>query len=36
VGRALKYVHELRLAGVDKAGQLQAALEWMERGEAHD
>ena len=36
VGRALRYVHELRLAGVDKAGQLQAVLEWMERGEAHD
>ena len=32
MGRALAYTHNLRLAGADKAGQLQGTLEWLERG----
>lgn len=32
MGRALAYAHGLRLAGADKAGQLQGTLEWLERG----
>ena len=33
MGRALAYAHRLRLAGADKAEQLQRTLEWLERGE---
>lgn len=32
MGRALAYAHGLRLAGADKAGQLQGTLEWLEWG----
>jgi tRNA nucleotidyltransferase (CCA-adding enzyme) len=32
MGKALAYAHGLRLAGADKAGQLQGTLEWLERG----
>jgi hypothetical protein len=32
MGRALAYAHNLRLAGADKAEQLQGTLEWLERG----
>ena len=31
MGRALAYAHGLRLAGVEKDGQLQRTLEWLER-----
>ena len=33
MGRALAYAHGLRLAGADKAEQLQGTLEWLESGE---
>ena len=33
MGRALAYAHGLRLAGADKAEQLQRTLEWLEGGE---
>jgi len=33
MGRALAYAHGLRLAGVDKAEQLQRTLKWLEQGE---
>jgi len=32
MGRALKYAHGLRLAGVEKAAQLQSTLDWLRRG----
>ncbi len=36
MGRALKYAHGLRLAGADKAAQLQDTLEWLAGGENAD
>ncbi len=33
MGRALAHAHGLRLAGAEKAEQLQRTLEWLERGE---
>jgi len=33
MGRALAYAHGLRLAGTEKAEQLQRTLEWLESGE---
>lgn len=33
MGRALEYAHGLRLAGVEKAEQLERTLRWLERGE---
>ena len=33
MGRALAYAHGLRLAGMEKAEQLQRTLEWLESGE---
>ena len=37
MGRALEYAHGLRLAGVEKAEQLEQTLRWLERGEeGHD